>query len=104
MPLIGGEESVSREAMEAENARDAMVKEALQQAHERMRRHREGVEAQEKRTAWRARGRSRGGARTLSSAAAAEQTPAVGARQRASDRTLARLGIEPGARARGVEW
>ena len=64
--------------MEAENARDAMVKEAIQQAHERMRRHREGVEAQEKRTAWRARGRSRGGARTLSSAAAAEQTAAVG--------------------------
>ena len=65
--------------MEAENARDAMVKEALQQAHERMRRHREGVEAQEKRTAWRARGRSRGGARSMSSAAAAEQTAAVGA-------------------------
>ena len=65
--------------MEAENARDAMVKEALQQAHEPMRRHREGVEAQEKRTAWRARGRSRGGARTLSSAAAAELTAAVGA-------------------------
>ena len=54
---------MSREAIEAENARDAMVKEAIQQVHERMRRHREGVEAQEKRTAWRARGRSRGGAR-----------------------------------------
>ena len=72
---------MSREAIEAENARDAMVKEAIQQVHERMRRHREGVEAQEKRTAWRARGRSRGGARSMRIAwsmrkAAAEQTAA----------------------------
>ena len=60
-PIVGGDEAASKEAMAAEKARDATVKEALGQAQEKMKQHREGVEEVQKKSTAVASSRSSGG-------------------------------------------
>ena len=74
-PIVGGDETASKEAMAAEKARDATVKGALGQVQEKMKQYREGVqEVQRKSTAVASSGSSGGGEKAADASEEADRT------------------------------